>query len=103
MAEYTDGRVRTATGTYRLDPISAAFFDATVIRFIHRDGSVIGRFGRHGSIRGSMTDGVLSASWKDQVRDGWMKLAFDGSYRLFEGEYGTGDETTNCCTGEKAR
>jgi len=86
-----------------LDPISAVFFDATVVRFIHRDGSVIGRSGRHGSIHGSMTDRVLSASWKDQVRDGWMTLTFDGSYRLFEGEYGTGAQTASRCTGEKVR
>jgi len=50
-----------------------------------------------------MTDRVLSASWKDQVRDGWMTLTFDGSYRLFEGEYGTGAQTASRCTGEKVR
>jgi hypothetical protein len=95
--------MRSATGTYRLDSISGAFFAVNLLHFIHRDEAIVGRFGRYGTIRGSIGGRVLSAMWKDQNQHGWLLLTFDPAYGLFEGEYGTGDDVAGRCSGIKVR
>jgi hypothetical protein len=82
--------VTVATGHYRLDPGSQAFFESPMMHFVQHDGEVIGHFGRHGNVRGVMHDGVLEANWKCRDRDGWIRLTFDPSRRTLEGEYGLG-------------
>lgn len=59
------------------------------MRIIERESSVIGRFGREGVIHGSVSGHVLDAEWRDRTRQGWLKLAFDPSYKRCECEYGT--------------
>ena len=83
-----------ATGHYRLDGESKVFFGSPVMHIIQRGERLIGRFGRHGVVRGSISDGSMEASWKAGDRHGWLKLVFDPSSRSLEGSYGVGPATS---------
>jgi hypothetical protein len=80
----------TVATRYRLDAQSRAFFESPIIHFVQHEGELIGHFGRHGTVRGFMRDGVLEASWKCRERAGWIRLTFDPFFRTLEGEYGLG-------------
>jgi hypothetical protein len=83
-----------ATGHYRLDGESKAFFGSPVMHFIQRDDRIIGRFGRRGVVRGSISNGTLTISWKSGPRCGWLKARFNPIRRSFEGVYGLGEATS---------
>jgi hypothetical protein len=80
--------VTVATGHYRLDPESHAFFESPIIHFVQHDAELVGHFGRHGTVRGFMHGCVLEGNWKCRERGGWIRLTFDPSRRTLEGEYG---------------
>ena len=81
-------RTVAATGIYGLDPEAAAFFGARALRLVNRGDIVVGRFGRSGRIRGTISDGLLVATWKADTREGWLTLAFAPSFGSFQGECG---------------
>jgi hypothetical protein len=83
---------RTITGQYRLDPNADRFFGARTVHFRQIENAVLGRFGRRGTLRGSMDARVLRANWKNDDSIGWLVLTFDEKFSGFQGEYGT-DET----------
>ncbi len=80
--------MRSASGQYRLDAASAEFFGSRVLKLIVRDSSVIGRFGRIGSIQGSFTGFVAQALWHDCYRKGWMTMIFTADYTSAVCRYG---------------
>jgi|SRR5271165_121670 len=80
--------MRCGTGTYRLDAASAEFFRARRFRLIHREGTIFGRYGRHGNVRGEISGHRMRAKWVEAGRSGWMSLEFDPRFAGFEGEYG---------------
>jgi len=82
----------TATATYALDRDARAFFATKAFRFVHRHESIVGKFGRYGSIKGTMNDRLLIATWRDETRRGWLTLAFSRSFRSFRGNYGQYEE-----------
>jgi hypothetical protein len=86
--------VNCATGHYRLDRASTAFFGSPLMHFIQRGDRVLGHFGRHGIIRGSIVDRTMEAAWKSGERCGWLKIEFDATRRSFEGTYGLGEATS---------
>ena len=53
--------MRSATGTYALDPVVAGFFRAQNLRLIHRGARAIGKLGRECALRGSFEGHVLHA------------------------------------------
>ena len=96
--------MRAATGSYHFDSASALFFRTPVLRLLQRDGRVVGRFGRRGILKGTLSDLTLEARWSDRERTGWLKLTFDDSYQHFEGRYGLVPEQTETqCSGERKR
>ena len=82
---------RTVSGQYRLDPNAGRFFGARTLHFRQIESGVLGRFGRHGTLKGAMDAGVLRARWKNDARMGWVILRFDERFSGFQGEYGTYD------------
>jgi hypothetical protein len=82
---------RTITGQYRLDSNSDRFFGARTMHFRQIDSAVLGRFGRRGTLKGSMDARVLRANWKNDESIGWLVLTFDDKFAAFHGEYGAGE------------
>ena len=83
------------TGSYRLDAPSAQFFRAIRFRLISRAELVVGRYGRHGSIRAQLLDQYrLDGVWREIDRLGWLQLTFEDAYRAFDGSYGLGEEAS---------
>jgi hypothetical protein len=85
---------RNISGQYRLDPNVGRFFGAQTVHFRQVENAVLGRFGRYGTLRGSMDCGVLRARWKNDATIGWVVLRFDESLSTFQGEYGTYDASS---------
>ncbi len=83
--------MRSATGTYALDPAVAGFFRAQNLRLIHRGERAIGKLGRECALRGSFDGHVLHAFWREPERSGWIVLHFDTAFASFEGTYGDGN------------
>jgi hypothetical protein len=98
--------MRAPTGSYRLDSASALFFGAPKLRLNPCDRSefnVTGRFGRHGTIKGELSQLRLRATWAERQRSGWMSVTFDETYQTFEGTYGiqSGDSAVmGSCSGQ---
>jgi hypothetical protein len=61
------------------------------MHFVEHDGELLGHFGRHGTLRGSVRGHLVEASWKCRERAGWIRLILDPSRRTLEGEYGVGN------------
>ncbi len=81
----------TATGSFRLDPASARFFGAMRFHFVVREGvTIVGRYGRHGSVTASLSDRRAIGVWREVSREGWFTIGFDERFECFEGEYGIG-------------
>lgn len=80
--------MRTGSGKYRLDAASGSFFGTGTMSLIARRTTIIGRFARTGTIRGSLTGRVADATWHDANREGWMKLTFAPDYASCTCEYG---------------
>lgn len=76
-----------ASGKYRSENPSA-FLGNSIIHLIVRDSTVLGRFGRVGVIRGSVTGLAVDARWRDNARNGWMKLTFTPDFRSCTCDYG---------------
>ena len=100
--------MRSATGTYKLDPAIADFFGALNLRLIHRGPTAIGRLGRQCSLRGRFDGRVLNAVWREPLRSGWIVLTFDPAFDSFEGTYGDGEgpessQAIFCCSGHVRR
>lgn len=81
------------TGNYSMGASASEFFMSKTMRLIARDTRIFGRFGRRGSIRGTITRYVAHVTWRDLHREGWMMLVFAtdfGSglcrYGLLEGQ-----------------
>ena len=83
--------MRTASGKYRIDAGSSDFFRTTTIRIISRGQSIIGRFGRTGTLRGSFTESVADIVWHDASREGWMECIFAADCKSGTCEYGLRD------------
>ncbi len=81
----------TITGQYRFDPEADRFFGARTVHFRQIENSVLGRFGRRGTLKGSIDGRVLRAQWKYDEGAGWLVLTFDEKFSGFQGEYGTGE------------
>jgi hypothetical protein len=82
---------RNITGQYRLDTNTDRFFGATTVHFRQIEDEVLGRFGRRGTLKGSMDAHVLRAKWKNDESTGWLMLTFDDRFGGFRGEYGTSE------------
>jgi hypothetical protein len=80
---------RTISGQYRIDPGAGGFFGARTVHFRQIESGVLGRFGRHGTLKGAIDAGVLHARWQNDANNGWVVLRFDDRYAGFQGEYGT--------------
>lgn len=61
------------------------------MHLVQRGDRLIGRFGRRGVVRGSLSGDVLEAGWKVGTRSGWLRVAFDRENRSFAGFYGLGE------------
>lgn len=79
--------MRNITGAYELDPLSAGVLGARWLRLIQRDGTVIGRCGRHSNIRGHARDHRLEATCRCIERTGSLELTFGPDFGSFEGTY----------------
>jgi hypothetical protein len=86
--------MKGATGHYRFDDESKVFFGSPVLHLIQRGDRLVGRFGRRGVVRGSISDGSMEASWKSGERCGWIRARFDPRRRVFEGVYGLGETSS---------
>ncbi len=73
-------RTHAATGTYRLDAESAALLGATLLHLVQREHDVIGRYGHHGFVTGSMSGCVLNASLRDLARHGSLTATFNDAF-----------------------
>ncbi len=82
---------RSATGSFRLDEASAAFFQARRLRMIQRGSTIRGRLGRYGVVEGVIAAKEVRATWHDSGQAGWLALTFDPDFTRFEGEYGVGE------------
>jgi hypothetical protein len=98
--------MRSATGTYSLDPATAHFFGAQNLRLISRGTQAIGKLGRQFAVRGSFDGRVLHAVWKSPEASGWMLLNFEADFTAFDGAYGDGENTSpplGSCSGRVPR
>jgi hypothetical protein len=86
--------MRSATGTYSLDPATAQFFNSQNLRLISRGTQAIGKLGRQFALRGSFDGRVLHAVWKGPEASGWMLLKFEPDFTSFDGTYGDGENTS---------
>lgn len=84
-------RARTANGSYRFNAAAAAFFGSAMVHFIVRDGAIIGRFGRIGTMRGSLSGRVAHIFWQVRDREGWITLRFEPHFKSCVCEYGLRD------------
>jgi hypothetical protein len=71
-----------------LDAVAAQFFGSESLSLIARGTSIIGRFGRTGSIRGTLAGYAGDAVWRDVERQGQMSLTFSDDYSSCVCEYG---------------
>jgi len=78
----------TASGKYRVDAAFAEFLGAPLLRLIQHGDSVHGRYGRRGVVYGTLRDRTFLGEWRDNAREGWLRLDFDPSYASCDGEYG---------------
>ena len=95
-----------ATGLYRLDETSVRFFGTHVLRILQRGEVVVGRFGRRGTIKGTLHDFELRAAWRERACSGWLNATFDPTYDTFRGECGDEDDELIAqvqCTGTRIR
>jgi hypothetical protein len=76
-----------ATAAYRLNPEMHEILGAGLIRLIVRGENVIGHYGRRGYISGALHGRVLTATLRDGVHEGEMRLTFDKEFTRFEGSY----------------
>jgi hypothetical protein len=98
--------MRSATGTYSLDPATAHFFRAQNLRLISRGARAIGKLGRQFALRGSFDGRVLHAVWNSAEGSGWMLLNFVADCTAFDGAYGDGESTSppiGVCSGRVPR
>ncbi len=77
---------------YALDPEAAGFFGARYLHMFAREGRIVGRFGRRGSLKGVLEDSVVRATWHNDVRRGWVVLRFNADFTGFEADYGLDDD-----------
>lgn len=85
--------MRSVSGKYRMDAASAEFFGSRTICLIGRGSEILGRFGRTGTIRGSLAGYVADAVWHDFHREGWMTLTFDAGFTSCYCRYGIDRKT----------
>lgn len=91
----------TITGQYRFDPGGDRFFGARTVHLRQIDNAVLGRFGRRGTLKGSIDARVLRAQWKYDDTIGWLVLTFDEKFNGFQGEYGTGEAAAEASSAVK--
>ena len=83
---------RNITGLYRLDPGAQRYFGTPTLHFRQIEGSILGRFGARGTLKGEMEGHVLRAKWKNDTQTGWMVLTFDDRFSVVHGQYGIYDD-----------
>jgi hypothetical protein len=83
---------RTVTGQYRLDANAQQFFGAPTLHFRQVEQNVLGRFGRRGTLKGTVEEYVLRARWKNDAQAGWLVAKFDAGFASFQGQYGVLDD-----------
>jgi hypothetical protein len=84
-------RLRSASGTYRFNAAGATFFGSPMVHFIVRDGAIVGRFGRTGTMRGSLSGLLAHVWWQMRDREGWVTLHFEPHFKSCVCEYGLRD------------
>lgn len=95
MEDLPRPRGAIATGKYELADGCAEFFGSHVLYIIARGPAVLGRFGRSGILRGSIDGALITASWEDGKRKGWMRLTLDQTGQSCACEYGTFEPASN--------
>lgn len=83
---------RTVTGQYRLDANAQQFFGAPTLHFRQVEQNVLGRFGRRGTLKGTVEAHILRARWKNDTQVGWLVATFDAAFESFQGQYGVFDD-----------
>lgn len=81
----------TITGQFSMDAGAQQFFGARTLHFRQLERNVLGRFGRRGTLKGTMEGHVLRAQWKNDMRLGWLVATFDAGFTSFQGQYGVLD------------
>lgn len=90
--------------SYRLDLAAAEYFDAVRLSLRERaENGVVGRYGRHGSLQGTLSERVLSGTWRSTETTGWITVTFAPDFRSFEGRYGVAGGWSGAVSGTAVR
>jgi hypothetical protein len=77
--------VRNFGGSYELDGASADLLRARRLRLLQRGTQIIGRYGRHGTVDGVVSEHRLSATMIEGADVGSLDVTFDDLFSRFEG------------------
>lgn len=79
----------SATAAYRLNLEVHEFLGSGLLHLIARGESVIGRYGRRGYLSGALCGLVLTATLRNGLHQGELRVTFDEGFTSFDGYYRT--------------